>query len=538
MFISFHQTLPTGLFTIGGTVAISSLSLLLALCWSKISRLTLLLHWREQRISHLLTHDLLTTLRNRESFYHQGEQLLSRQASTPGDAKAALVSVCIDNLKSIKSEFGHAVVDELLLQIAHRLQACVVAECRSSDFPKSAPNVLLAKVGADEFALVVAPTAGPKAGPEIDPIETDSMIERLTQHILNSIHQSFFIQPHTIHVVARGGIAWPTHETTHKPDINQLLLQASRAANTVKSQPQSVDCYPRNSLKRYAVFHPAMEAARLSQLQLRQALAGAIERQELRVRYQPIVNLTTEQPVGFESLVRWQHPELGLLKPSAFLPLAEEMGLVVAIDRWMFQRACRQLWVWQEQQLYPSVSVNLSGSHLAQSDVVDMVRAALERYPIDPAQLTVEVTESVMVSDPHRAISTLKQLREIGLKVSLDDFGTGYCSLAYLSQFPVDVLKIDRSFVSDVGQCDAHRISIDLAQRESRAHINEAIVQSILTLADALEIQVVAEGIEYPSQCSWLRERQCAYGQGNFFAKAISHHSARMMLSGESIDVV
>ena len=285
--------------------------------------------------------------------------------------------------------------------------------------------------------------------------------------------------------------------------------------------------------------------------------------------------------------MRWQHPELGLLNPDTFLPLAEEMGLAVAIDRWVCQQVCRQLRQWQEQQLYPSVSINFSGAHLSEPDVVDNVRSLLEQHSINPSQLTIEVTESTMIADQNCAVSTLEQIKQMGIRVSLDDFGTGYCSLAYLSKFPVDVLKIDRSFIRDVGikdvglsartahspssevlnsevlsaevtssgidrlnidRTDAERLEIDrtapyledtcLDRQTSRLYTNEAIVQSVLALADTLGIQVVAEGIEQASQCKWLQQRECTYGQGNFFANAVTQHSAQSMLSRQSITVV
>ena len=571
----------------------------MAYCWVKIHRLVLLLQQREQQINHLLRCDRLTELHNRETFLLEGERLcdrwsnLSNQADTannlleptthsisrpahshyshynanhysanstdgnrtqnsslshsyPHGNKIAVISICLDTLSNIHREFGHRVVDELLQQLARRLQACT-AQAAVQGY--TTDSTVIGRVSNSEFALVAVPSLA-KGTAQLS-------IEWLIQRLLDAIHQPFLLKSQTLYVEASVGITWRATTT----DLSRSLTKASVAASTVQAKSCGQFPYLRPTTAswrdRYAVFHPAMETARTSQQQLMQDLAKATPNQELRVRYQPIVDLTTGKTKGFEALVRWQHPKLGLLKPEIFLPLAEKMGLAVSIDRWVLQHVCRQLCQWRAQHLYPSVSVNFSGSHLAELDLIDNVRATLERYPITPSQLTIEITENVMVSDPQRTISVLEELRQMGLRISLDDFGTGYCSFAYLSQFPVDVVKIDRLFVSGIGtgeigvseqvgsfervrehrdyeeskQTASPRLALELSTTRSRT--NEAIVQSILSLADTLGFEVVAEGVEHPSQCSWLRQRKCNYGQGLFFATAITQRSAQSMLSSQ-----
>ena len=535
-----QHLLPTASLPAGGTLAFGALGLGLAFCWAKICRLTVLLQRREQHINRLLHCDRLTALDNRDRFFLEGERILRQQASTLSHAKVAVISLRVDGLKAIKNEFGYPVADELLQQIARRLRACMAEQNIAQRLSEST----LARVGEHEFALLIAPLSVSESVSEDADIQAteqslrqsvEQFVEQFTERLLAGMHEPFLLQSHTVYVDAKAGLAWATPGSS----FAQLLLWANTAANTIESQSVWLDCLSRvgasswadssvksaaeKPINRYAVFHTTMEAARISQQQLKQAIIKALDCQELRVRYQPIVALSTGKPEGFEALVRWQHPELGLLNPNTFLPLAEEMGLSVSIDRWVFQQVCHQLWQWQTQDLYPTVSVNLSGAHLSEPDVADYVQSLLERYPINPSQLTVEVTESTMVADQNRAISTLQRLQQMGLRVSLDDFGTGYCSLTYLSQFPVDMLKIDRSFICEVGA--------------DGSQTNEAIVDSVLSLADTLGIQVVAEGIECATQYHWLQQRKCMYGQGNFFAAAMTGQSAQLILNRQSVNV-
>ena len=264
---------------------------------------------------------------------------------------------------------------------------------------------------------------------------------------------------------------------------------------------------------------------------LHRALSTGLNRQELRVYYQPIVDLKAGRTTGFEALVRWQHPKLGLLRPQAFLPAAEKTALMIDIDRWVFEQVCRQLLVWQSEGLFPSLNVNFSGAHFSQPDVVETVEALLSRSSINPAQLTIEVTENVMIANPKKAAATLRQLQRLGLGLSLDDFGTGYSSLAYLSQLPVNSLKIDRSFISALGLTRGRGEAISDESTPELISKNEVIVRSILRLAAELDLEVVAEGCEHLAQRRWLLQQHCTYGQGNLFSGAMTGEAARALLT-------
>ncbi len=556
--------------TIGIMLVVSSLSLLLAAFWVKIYRLTSLVKRRDQRIKSLLTVDPVTALSNRDRFRQVGESRLRTMPSTA----IALLSIRLDNFKSVRSELGDQSTDELLQLVSRRLQSCV------------APLDTLARTGEDEFSLLV----GARYNAEGGFAERQGLAVNIAKHLLSVTHSAFYVRAQRIKIKSSVGIALvsTTVETltgatatfgkikrshtfsqkgTAKAHFERLLLQANIAGSQVRTvraeKARTRKAQVRKGGDRYAIFHPEMEAARAVRAQQRQALKVALVRKEMRVRYQPIVDLKTSETVGFEALVRWQHPQLGLLRPYEFLPLAEKMGLTIEIDRWMLEIACQQLANWQYEHLYPSVSVNLSGEHLSRLDLVQTVETLLSRYAIEPSQLRVEVTESVMIADSEQAIATLNQLQKMGLRVSLDDFGTGYCSFRYLSQFPVDALKIDRSFVKGLGQGTTEgfaekfteeatekftgEVAKEADERASReteqpvpsqtapSQTNEAIVRSILALAKDLGIAVIAEGIEHLEQCQWLQQMDCQYGQGNFFAAALTEFSAQALLTARPI---
>lgn len=290
-------------------------------------------------------------------------------------------------------------------------------------------------------------------------------------------------------------------------------------------------------------------------LNRQRALRLALHRKEFRMYYQPIVELQTSEIVGFEALVRWQHPEQGLLRPADFLPLAEKMGLIAAIDRWVLKTVCQQLNSWQTNldrqhfNIRPCLSINLSADYLSQPSLdvrglnklglVDYVRSLLTHYSIAPQQINLEITESVMITDPQQAMETLRLLREMGLKVSLDDFGTGYSSLSYLHQFPVDVLKIDRSFVHYLGNQGNgnpdHHSDRPNDCGKTLPDRHQVIVQAILDLAKGLNLCVVAEGIEQSCQHWQLKQMNCPYGQGDLFGHAVDAESAQALLALKAV---
>lgn len=328
--------------------------------------------------------------------------------------------------------------------------------------------------------------------------------------------------------------------------ISQLKLLVHQRDRQLKSKLAAASASINPAIPTVYLTSSIPQCPRLG-LNREQTLRLALQREEFRVYYQPIVELQTSKIVGFEALVRWQHPVQGLLKPADFLPLAEKMGLIAAIDRWVLKTACQQLSTWQTNldrqhfNIRPCLSINLSANYLSQPGLdakglnklglVDYVRSLLTHYSVVPQQITLEITESVMITDPQQAMETLRLLREMGLKVSLDDFGTGYSSLSYLHQFPVDVLKIDRAFVRHLGNQGNGNHDHHSDRGEALPDRHQVIVQAILDLAKGLNLCVVAEGVEQSCQHWQLKQMNCHYGQGDLFGHAVDAVSAQALLA-------
>lgn len=504
-------------------LVLGSLSLMLVLLWLRVCRLTVLIRRRDQRIKALAQGEALTGLANRKAFCRQGEKLLKKNPS----ATVSLLSLNINRFKLINDGLGHAVGDALLQQLGQRLLSCI------------GPKDMVARTGGDEFSILI------NSG---DLMRTQSMVDA----VLTALNQPFQIQSREVYIQGRIGVASnqamaSSHEASPGA-FSRLLARASMAmaqtkAHALSPVPSLASSFSQAQLlaqpkskagdSQVAFFHPEMAERRRDRVLRQQALNHAIERNELRVHYQAIVDLNTSKTVGFEALVRWQHPTRGLLFPVDFLPLAEELGLIVEIDRWVMAQACQQLLVWEAIGLKPSVSVNLSGVHLSQPDLLKYVQGVLEDYPVDPRQLNLEVTESVMISHPEQVIETLHRLRKMGLKVSLDDFGTGYSSLGYLQQLPVDILKIDQSFVQCLGQSTelgSRSLDSPSTRQQMLERQDVVIVRSILSLAKGLGLRVVAEGIERDDQLDLLKQLDCCYGQGHLFSKSVNGPSASDLL--------
>lgn len=423
----------------------------------------------EEHLAHQAFHDGLTGLPNRVLFLDRLEHALTRAARR--QAAAAVLFLDLDGFKAVNDGLGHDAGDELLLQVAHRLQGCL----RAQD--------TVARLGGDEFTILLEEIGATR--------ETTDLAER----ILTQLGRPLALRGKEVTVSASIGIAISGPGQASGAD---LLRDADMAMYRAKQTGKA----------RYEVFDAGMSAAGRDGLETAADLRLALERGELTVYYQPHVELATGRLVGLEALVRWQHPERGLIAPAQFLPMAEQTGLIVPLGRWVLEEACRQGRVWQEQ--YPhhpglTMSVNLSVREVQQADLVEAVSRIVRATGITPAQLKLEITESAVRGDILATSATLQQLKELGIQLVIDDFGTSFSSLNYLKQFPVDSLKIDRTFVARLGQDPE----------------DAAILRAVVTLAHELGLGVVAEGVETAGQAAQLQALNCEEGQGYHFAKPL-----------------
>jgi diguanylate cyclase (GGDEF)-like protein len=416
-------------------------------------------------LAHLAFHDVLTNLPNRARFLERLGRALER--SQPGSL--AVLFLDLDNFKFVNDSLGHEAGDRLLVQVASRLQGCV------------RPADTLARLGGDEFTILLQDIHGAS--------EAAAVMERVLTQLQAPIH----LGGQEVFVTTSAGIAVNDAETLQPED---LLRAADIAMYRAKTDGKA----------RYTVFNTTMAAPAVERLELESDLRQAIARGELRLHYQPIVELSTGHVSEVEALVRWAHPRRGLVPPDAFIPLAEETGLILAIGRWVLEEACRQTQAWRQQFPGPAqlvTSVNVSARQLQQPDLVAVVTRALRDTGLHPGDLKLEITESIAMQDAESTIKTLRELANLGVQLAIDDFGTGYSSLAYLNRFPTNVIKIDRSFVSKLG-----------ADGE-----NATVVRGIIALAQALGLDVTAEGIETAEQAEQLRALGCEFGQGYYFGK-------------------
>lgn len=430
----------------------------------------------EKQLLHLAFHDSLTGLPNRTLFMERLGQKLKRACT--GEDLFAVLFLDVDRFKVVNDSLGHTIGDRLLIAIADRLQKCL----RSGD--------LLARLGGDEFAILTE---------EIKSInDAVQLAERLQQALI----LPFYIQGYEVFTTLSIGI---TFSTLGYERPENLLRDADIAMYRAKALGKA----------RYKIFDRAMYTESKKLLQLETDLRRAVERQEFRIYYQPIVSLSTNKIIGFEALLRWQHPKRGLVLPSEFISVAEETGLIVPIDYWVLREARRQMYLWQHQfqDRGLTINVNLSSKQFSQPNLNERIYETLQSTRLDPRSLKVEITESIMMENTAMATKMLWQLKELGIELHIDDFGTGYSSLSYLHQFPLSVLKIDRSFVN-------------------RSE-NSEIVLAIVTLAHNLGMDVIAEGIETLEQREKLRSLKCKYGQGYFFSKPQEASAVEALLAQE-----
>lgn len=432
------------------------------------------------QLLEMALHDSLTGLPNRALLMTDLRRSI-HQAKANLNYQFAVLFLDCDRFKVVNDSLGHLVGDELLILIAHRL-SCYVK-----------PQNTLARLGGDEFAILLTEI------PNFHDVTT------LSDQILQCFSQPFNLERHEIFINASIGIVIGNCEY-NEPE--HLLRDADTAMYRAKALGKG----------QYHLFDPVMHTAALERLQLETDLRRGIEQEELVVHYQPIVSLITGRISGFEALVRWRHPKRGLIPPGLFIPIAEETGLITAIGYWVLSESCHQLRTWQQQNsIDPNlfVSVNLSVKQFAQPNLLEQIDQVLEHSQLSPDCLKLEITESAIM-DNHQDVATiLKELRKRRILISIDDFGTGYSSLSYLHSFPVDTLKIDKSFV----------------QRLNLTSENIGLIPVIISLAKTMNMNVIAEGIELPEQLKILRELNCGLGQGYFFAKPLPGEELINLLS-------
>lgn len=438
----------------------------------------------EEQLRFNATHDPLTNLPNRTLFIERLETVVQAARLSP-DRQFAVLFLDLDRFKNVNDSLGHLAGDHLLVSIARRLEACVK------------PGDLIARFGGDEFAVL------------LEGVRDSREVETVAECVLRDLPVPITLWGHNVFTTGTIGIAM---STIGYGDATEVLRDADTAMYHAKAQGGAS----------YVVFDAEMRVRAVARLRMESDLRNALEHGEFRVRYQPIVSLADGAITGFEALVRWQHPELGLLTPADFLPVAEETGFIILIDQWVLRTACNQLFAWQQRDLTRRplmLSVNLSGKHFAQAGLLDEIRTLVRETGIDPHALKLEITEGVLVENTEIAASLITQLREFGVQVDVDDFGTGYSSLRYLQRLPIDALKIDRSFI--MGLSDAEE--------------ELAIVRMIVTLARTLHLTVIAEGIETEAQRAIVRDLACDFGQGYLFSQPLGEEEATALLFASSL---
>ena len=434
----------------------------------------------EERLLHEAFHDELTGLPNRALFLERLERLILLRKRDSAYVFAVLF-LNLDGFKVIIDSLGHGVGDRLLIEVGQRLASHV----RSGD--------TVARLGGDEFVVL------------LDHLKAVNNTAHVADRVQHELAKPFTLGGRDVFLTASIGI---TSSTTGYDRAEDVLRDAGAAMYRAKGLGKAC----------FVMFDPAMHTQAMARLKLEADLHRALERQEFQLYYQPIVSLETGRIAGFEALLRWEHPERGLLAPDEYLHVAEELRLVIPIGQWALREACRQLRAWQVEflDLRPlTVSVNLSGRQFTHSELLMIVEHALEETGLEASSLHLEITETVMMANAELATAILLDFKARHIETCMDDFGTGYSSLSYLQQFPVDILKIDQSFINRMG------LSKD----------NLEIVRTIVALAHNLGRKVIAEGVQTAEQLALLRALQCEYGQGYLFSKPLDCKAAGMLLA-------
>ena len=438
------------------------------------------------KMTHLAQHDFLTNLPNRVLLNDRIEQAIT--LASRHHTQLAILYLDLDNFKHINDSLGHATGDKLLQAVTMRLKECV----RDSD--------TVSRQGGDEFVILLAETKNSE----------DAAVS--AQKILDHMQAMHQLDKSQLHITTSIGISvYPADGV----DAETLIQSADTAMYFAKEKGRN----------NYQFFKGEMNTRAVERSIIESNLRRALNKQQFTLLYQPKVNINTGQVTGAEALLRWHHDEWGEVVPDIFVPVAEDSGLIIPIGRWVLRQACKQAKIWQDAGLQDIIiAVNISAQEFLQKDFVEGVRAVLLETRLAAHCLELEITESVLMRDAESSKSILQQLKKMGLKLAVDDFGTGYSSLSYLQRFPIDVLKIDQSFVQNI----------------ESAKDDGIIVSAIISMGNSLKLKVVAEGVETPSQLAFLKARHCEEGQGYFFSHPLTadKFAALLLINMPSLEAV
>lgn len=436
---------------------------------------------KEKSLDHLAHHDPLTQLPNRLLFTDRLDQsLLSAKRS---NSSVALLFIDLDQFKEINDSFGHSLGDLLLQEVSARLQACI----RESD--------TLARLGGDEFTIITG---------ALGRAEDASII---AQHLIDEFKRPCIVDGHRLHVTLSIGISLFPDDGINS---EELLRNADTAMYRAKASGRN----------RYEFYTADMTHQAFERILMVSALRSAIEHQEFILHFQPQIELSSNSIIGAEALIRWQNPEMGLIEPDRFIPVAEKTGLIHSIDLWVLNEVCRKIIRWRQQgYAIPRIAVNISAEHFSNDSLATDVERILERHQLEGSAIELEITEGVILNNPTRASHELNQLREKGIHLAIDDFGTGYSSLSYLKKLPLDRLKIDRSFIMDI----------------PGDQIDQEISRAIIALAKSLKLEVIAEGMETEQQRNFLIREGCNLAQGFLFSKGVSENNFLQLLNNNLV---
>ncbi len=433
----------------------------------------------KNRLRQLAYFDGLTVLPNRQLFTEQLGMML--RIAKRDEQRVALLFIDLDNFKRINDSLGHSAGDILLKEVASRLRTCIRESDLISRHIDPASEIGVSRLGGDEFTVVLN---------DIDHDDTAGMV---AERLLAALARPLMLDEHELVITPSIGIAIAPQDSDN---VDGLLRHADTAMYHAKTAGKN----------NYQYYSRHMNELGVQRLKLETELRRAVEQNELVVHYQPQINIHNGDIVGAEAMVRWQHPEYGLIPPMNFIPLAEEMGLIVDLGEWVLSEACQQMQLWRRKGLrLPKMAVNVSSLQFNHAWFIERIKRALSETGLDPRLLELELTESVIMNNADATVEALHELKALGVTLSVDDFGTGYSSLNYLNRFPLDELKIDKSFIADI----------------DTDHQNAALVVAIIAMANSLDLSVVAEGVETREQFSFLLDQGIEVIQGFLFSKAL-----------------